>query len=97
MWMMSGPEPDWMAAVTRGWRSLALMNSKTSSALMPWTALAYMSVMMYFVNVSVAFAVDGPACPNRRVLRAAVRNILSGSSSLPHIGLFSQALVAPTL
>src|SRR5262245_27549388 len=32
MWMMSGPEPDWMAAVMRDWRSLALMNSNTTSA-----------------------------------------------------------------
>src|SRR5262245_16176184 len=32
MCMMSGPAPDWMAAVMRGWRSLALMNSKTTSA-----------------------------------------------------------------
>ncbi len=30
--MMSGPAPDCMAAVMRGWRSLALMNSKTTSA-----------------------------------------------------------------
>src|SRR5713226_2444627 len=30
--MMSGPLPDWMAAVMRGWRSLALMNSNTTSA-----------------------------------------------------------------
>ena len=28
---------------------------------MPWTALAYMSTMMYFVNASVAFPVAGPA------------------------------------
>ena len=27
MWMMSGPAPDWMAAVMRACRSLALMNS----------------------------------------------------------------------
>src|SRR5216117_1423175 len=30
--MMSGPAPDWIAAVIRGCRSLALMNSKTTSA-----------------------------------------------------------------
>src|SRR6266536_4382632 len=30
--MMSGPDPDCMAAVIRGWRSLPLMNSKTTSA-----------------------------------------------------------------
>src|SRR5215510_551812 len=30
--MMSAPEPDWMAAVMRGCRSLALMNSKVTSA-----------------------------------------------------------------
>jgi len=29
---MSAPLPDWIAAVMRGWRSLALMNSKTTSA-----------------------------------------------------------------
>ena len=37
---------------------------------MPCTALAYMSVMMYFVNVSVAFAVDGPL----KMFRTAARN-----------------------
>src|SRR5713101_5521575 len=30
--MMSAPLPDWMAAVMRAWRSLALMNSKVTSA-----------------------------------------------------------------
>src|SRR6266478_4244510 len=30
--MMSAPEPDWMAAVMRGCRSLALMNSNVTSA-----------------------------------------------------------------
>ena len=30
--MMSGPAPDCMAAVIRAWMSLALMNSKTTSA-----------------------------------------------------------------
>src|SRR5262245_14970039 len=30
--MMSAPLPDWMAAVMRGWRSLALMNSSCTSA-----------------------------------------------------------------
>ena len=30
--MMSGPAPDWMAAVMRACMSLALMNSKTTSA-----------------------------------------------------------------
>ena len=30
--MMSAPLPDWMAAVMRGCRSLALMNSKVTSA-----------------------------------------------------------------
>src|SRR5262245_45525799 len=32
MCMMSGPAPDWMAAAMRGCMSLALMNSKTTSA-----------------------------------------------------------------
>src|SRR6185295_9726940 len=32
IWMMSAPEPDWIAAVIRGCRSLALMNSKVTSA-----------------------------------------------------------------
>src|SRR2546428_2375583 len=32
IWMMSAPLPDWMAAVMRGCRSLALMNSKVTSA-----------------------------------------------------------------
>ena len=29
---MSAPDPDWMAAVMRGWRSLALMVSNVTSA-----------------------------------------------------------------
>src|SRR6266850_2462874 len=32
IWMMSAPLPDWMAAVMRGCRSLALMNSNCTSA-----------------------------------------------------------------
>ena len=30
--MTSGPEPDWIAAVIRGWRSFALMVSSVTSA-----------------------------------------------------------------
>ena len=32
IWKMSAPAPDWTAAVMRGCRSLALMNSKVTSA-----------------------------------------------------------------
>ena len=56
-----------------------------------------MSVMMYFVYASVAFAVGGPAYPSMRVPREEVRNARSGSSVRSHIGWFSQNVVAPRL
>src|SRR5262245_16304823 len=52
-----------------------------SSAGMPCTALAYMSVMMYFDTTSAALRLDGPGQPGARAVRITSRNgAMIGSS-----------------
>src|SRR5262245_32059569 len=48
---------------------------------MPWTALAYMSVMMYLDSTSAALAPEGPAYPGARPSRpATLYGAMTGSS-----------------
>ena len=56
-----------------------------------------MSVTICFAYTSPALASGGPASPNIREARAAVRNGRSGGSTRSHIGSRSQMRFAPTL
>ena len=55
--------PEAASAASRAVHFLAfpVAQATASSGFIPWTALAYMSTMMYLVTTSAAFWVGGPA------------------------------------
>ncbi len=60
---------------------------------MPLTALAYMSVTMYFETTSAALRLDGPGQPGARaMLMTSLNGAMTGSSV--HSACFDHSLVA---